>query len=312
MRISRTAVLPAHRGAGIGRRLVETAVAAAAPIVGAIYVAAGRTERGFYTLLGFTPVGPETAPDVPAPPALGQGLEETAAPGGGNGVPPAAAFSALDGFAIGRPPGTDVAASDVVDGVGGDGRPPIRRLPADPPLPPEPVRVMVLQPPGVASPEAATAVDCVGLHHAVLGVSDMTTALRWYTALGFEAVDKYMGRDGTRTAFVDGWGTRLELVEAPRRWGGHGRDAAASATTGTGLRCLVLDVTRGCTSLELLLADLDTKLGRTLDVRQHPVERVAGRFVVSEAAVRGPDGVEVGFWRRLAVVPAALRGRVDW
>ncbi|GAB0497442.1 hypothetical protein MMPV_008775 [Pyropia vietnamensis] len=302
VRISRTAVLPAHRGAGIGRRLVEEAVAAAAPIVGAIYVAAGRMERGFYSLLGFTPVGPEMAPDVPAPPALEQDREKEAATPGGGGRR----------FAIDRPPGADVTTGDAVDGVGGDGRPPIRRLPADPPLPPEPVRVMVLPPPGVASPGAGTAVDCVGLHHAVLGVSDMTAALRWYTALGFVTVDKYMGRDGTRTAFVDGWGTRLELVEARRRWGGHAHHAAARATTGTGLRCLVLDVTRGCTSLELLLADLDTKLGRSLDVRQPPVERVAGRYVVSEAAVRGPDGVEVGFWRRLAVVPTALRSRVDW
>lgn len=303
--ISRTAVLPAHRGAGIGRRLVAAAVAAAAPVVGATYVAAGRTERGFYSLLGFAAVGPETTPALPAAPpaaAPGQGKVEGAAAALG----PSASF-----LAVGRPPG---AGGDAGDGDvgGGDGRPPIRRLPADPPLPPEPVRVMVLHPPVGLPPGVPTAAACVGLPHVVLGVSDVAVALRWYTALGFVVVDKYTGQGGRRTAFVDGWGTRLELVEAPRRWGGPARGTAAAAATQTGLRCLVLDVTRGCTSLELLLADVNLKLGRSLDVRQPPVERVAGRFVVSEAAVRGPDGVEVGFLRRLAVVPAALRVRVDW
>lgn len=298
--ISRTAVLPAHRGVGIGRRLVAAA-AAAAPVVGATYVAAGRTERGFYSLLGFAAVGPETTPPPrAAPPAA-------AAPG--QGEEGASALVPREDFLAGaRPPGADGGAGD----GGSDGRPPIRRLPADPPLPPEPVRVMVLRPPAPTPTGVAAATACVGLPHVVLGVSDLGAALRWYDALGFVAVDKYTSHGGRRTAFVDGWGTRLELVEAPRRWGGPARGGGAAAATQTGLRCLVLDVTRGCTSLELLLADVNLKLGRSLDVRQPPVERVAGRFVVSEAAVRGPDGVEVGLWRRLAVVPAALQERVDW
>lgn len=62
MCISRTAVLPAHRSAGIGRRLVTAAIRLAAPVAGALYVAASREERGFYSLLGFTAVGPEHTP----------------------------------------------------------------------------------------------------------------------------------------------------------------------------------------------------------------------------------------------------------
>lgn len=205
----------------------------------------------------------------------------------------------------------DARGGDAVGGGGGGGA---GTAGGDPPPPPdpEPVRVMVLPPPTCAPPGVEEGGGCVGLHHAVVRVSDIEASLAWYGQVGFVVGDKF-GAAGCRACFVDGWGTRLELVEAPRRWGGGApRGAAAAAATGTGLRCLVLDVTRGCTSLELLLADLQTKLGRGLDVRQPPVERVAGRFVVSEAAVRGPDGVEVGFWRRLAVVPAAMRGEVDW
>jgi len=153
---------------------------------------------------------------------------------------------------------------------------------------------------------------CVGLHHAVVGVSDIEASLGWYGALGFVVGDKFTLGDA-RACFVDGWGTRLELVEARAGGGrgGAGVGAAAAAAT-VGINRLVFDVTRGCTGLGLFLADLDEKLGGRLALLQPPVERVAGRYVVCVAAVADPDGVEVGFWRREAVVPKELRSRVDW
>jgi len=179
---------------------------------------------------------------------------------------------------------------------------------------PEPVRVMVLPPPTCAPPGVEEGGGCVGLHHAVVGVSDIEASLGWYGALGFVVGDKFTLGDA-RACFVDGWGTRLELVEARggRRGGAAvGASAAAAAAATVGINRLVFDVTRGCTGLGLFLADLDEKLGGRLALVQPPVERVAGRYVVCVAAVADPDGVEVGFWRREAVVPKELRSRVDW
>jgi len=300
--ISRTAVLPARRGAGVGRRLVAAAVAAAAPVAGAVYVAAGRSERGFYTLLGAVPLGPETTPAA------------SSSSSSSSAAAARAETDVVDAFAF--------LAAQSVDGgaAAGGGLPaaPLRRLPADPPLPPEPVRVMVLPPAAVAAAVATGTPtpppDGVppSLGHTAVAVSSLDASLGWYGALGFVAVDTYRV-DGARAALVDGLGTRLALVEAPRRWGG-GRPPGGGRRGGarTGLHGLVLDVTRGCPSLELLLADVRAKLGGGLTVVAAPAERVVGRHLVSAAAVVDPDGAELGLWRLQAVVPAALRSRGDW
>lgn len=56
-RLDRVAVLPAWRGRGVGRALVERLLVLAAPVEGAIYVNATRGEMGFFSILGFETLG---------------------------------------------------------------------------------------------------------------------------------------------------------------------------------------------------------------------------------------------------------------
>eukprot|EP00170_Pyropia_yezoensis_P000700 contig_3294_g701 len=153
---------------------------------------------------------------------------------------------------------------------------------------------MVLPPPTCAPPGVEEGGGCVGLHHAVVRVSDIEVSLAWYGQVGFVVGDKF-GHAGHRACFVDGWGTRLELVEVGAD-GAPGGGGGGGGGGGAGISRLVFDVTRGSTSLDLFLADLDDKLGGRLTTVQPPGERVAGRYVVSVAAVADPDGSEVGFW----------------
>ncbi|GAB0490175.1 hypothetical protein MMPV_001407 [Pyropia vietnamensis] len=348
--ISRTAVLPAHRSVGIGRRLVTAAIRLAAPVAGALYVAAAQEERGFYSLLGFTAVGPEHTPPGSAGAVTSGGGGGGGGTGGVGAVATAAGVAGSGSLGVaagGRRSVTPLTSGDVggllrasgavaageygslsgesEDGAGGDGGSGGGDasgsdgaggggvgLSGQNPPPPEPIRVMVLPPPTCAPPGVEEGGGCVGLHHAVVRVSDIEASLAWYGQVGFVVGDKF-GHAGRRACFVDGWGTRLELVEvgadgAPGGGGGGGGGGAG----GAGISRLVFDVTRGSTSLDLFLADLDDKLGGRLITVQPPGERVAGRYVVSFAAVADPDGAEVGFWRREAVVPKELRARVDW
>lgn len=57
-RLDRVAVLPKHRGKGVGRKLVERLLVLAAPVQGAIYVHATHgAEMGFFSILGFESMG---------------------------------------------------------------------------------------------------------------------------------------------------------------------------------------------------------------------------------------------------------------
>lgn len=106
---------------------------------------------------------------------------------------------------------------------------------------------------------------------------------RWYTAFGTVAVDKDEGHEVGGRRLVDGWRT-----PAWSRWGptsggiGPVRGVAdAAAATGMDLRCLVLDVTRGCASPEMLQADVDANLSSSFYVPQPQEEHVAGGLEVS-------------------------------
>lgn len=114
---------------------------------------------------------------------------------------------------------------------------------------------------------------------------------RWYTAFEIVAVNKDVGREVGGRRLVDGWRTpawswgRLTA-------GGLGpiRGAAAAvAATGMDLRCLVLDVTRGCTCLQLLQADVAPS---TSPSRKRSTWRAGWRCL--DAANGRPNGVEVG------------------
>lgn len=107
-------MLPAHRSVGIGRRLVTAAIRLAAPVAGALYVAAGREERGFYSLLGFTAVGPEHFPPGGAGAATSGGGGGGGA--GGAGAESASGVSAGSGLGVaagGRRSVTPLTSGDV-------------------------------------------------------------------------------------------------------------------------------------------------------------------------------------------------------
>lgn len=165
-------------------------------------------------------------------------------------------------------------------------------------------RVMVLR-----VPECAPSAGCVGLHHTSVRVRDIERSLAFYGGVGFFVTDKFVTAGGNRACFVEGLGTRLELVEV----GEHGKGGVASTFgSGAGFDRLVFDVTRACTDLDTYVAHLRRRNGGALNVRGVTATQVVGKYVVSVATVEDVDGLPIEFIRREAHVPESLRTQVKW
>lgn len=170
------------------------------------------------------------------------------------------------------------------------------------------VRTMLLSVPDCCPPVTGA---CVGLHHASLRVSDIERSLAFYGCIGFIVDDKFMTSAGARACFVQGLGTRLELVECPVA-GSAGAMAGVQGVPPTGFDRLVFDVTKACTDLDIYLQHLARRNGGQLDVAGPPAKQVIGNSLMSVASIRDPDGMPIEFIRREAQVPSGLRTRVKW
>lgn len=170
------------------------------------------------------------------------------------------------------------------------------------------VRTMLLTVPDCCPPVTGA---CVGLHHASLRVSDIERSLAFYGCIGFIVDDKFMTSAGARACFVQGLGTRLELVECPIA-GSAGAIAGVQGVPPTGFDRLVFDVTKACTDLDIYLQHLARRNGGQLDVAGPPAKQVIGNSLMAVASIRDPDGMPIEFIRREAQVPGELRTRVKW
>lgn len=158
-------------------------------------------------------------------------------------------------------------------------------------------------------PTCAPSSGCVGLHHTSIRVSDIERSLAFYGSIGFFITEKFVTSGGHRACFVEGLGTRLELVEVID---GKGGLSGVQGIPPAGFDRLVFDVTKACTNLDTYLQHLQRKNGGILEVVGEPSKQVLGSSVMSVASISDPDGLPIEFFRREALVPGELRTRVKW
>lgn len=243
VRLDRVCVLPSWRQRGVGRALVKRLLDAAhqeGQAHGTVHVHATKgSETGFFSILGFEPVGNERM---------------------------------------------DEALGNVS------------------------VRTMLLNAPVCTPPPSG---GCVGLHHASIRVSDIEQSLAFYGCVGFTVSDKFVTSAGARACFVEGLGTRLELVECPVA-GNAGQLAGVVVPSAIGFDRLVFDVTKACTDLDIYLQHLQRRNGGLLEVAAQPSKEVVGNIVMAVASIYDPDGLPIEFIRREAQIPGELITKVKW
>lgn len=159
------------------------------------------------------------------------------------------------------------------------------------------------------TPVCPPATGCVGLHHTSIRVSDIERSLAFYGCLRFVVTEKFVTSGGNRACYVEGLGTRLELVEASD---GHGGLVGMQGVPPAGFDRLVFDVTKACTDLQSYLEHLQRRNGGLLEVAAAPARQVIGASVVSVATVVDPDALPIEFIRREAQVPSEMRTNVNW
>jgi hypothetical protein len=123
-------------------------------------------------------------------------------------------------------------------------------------------------------------------------------------ALGFAVSEKFYTADGSRACFINGLGVCLELIESLDQ---------SSGIIGLQLPgFLVFDVTRGCSSLEKFLQQIERRSGNSVVIKLEPCSQVIGSQVMAVATVLSPDSLPIDFCRREGVLPHTMRVHVDW
>jgi len=153
----------------------------------------------------------------------------------------------------------------------------------------------------------------VGLHHTSIRVSNMERSLAFYGMLGLYLTEKFHTQGGLRACYIEGLGTRLELVEFELQSTAKEEVVAISRRHPLiGFDRLVFDVTKACPDLESFLEYLQSRSGGALTVSGPPSQLVQGCTVLSVTTVTDPDGVPVEFIRRDGVIPRSLTSKPEW
>eukprot|EP00871_Galdieria_phlegrea_P005747 jgi/Galph1/65/GphlegSOOS_G4812.1 len=162
------------------------------------------------------------------------------------------------------------------------------------------IRKMVFVPPVCSHPT-----NCVGLHHTSIHVANIERSLAFYGILGFIVTSKFFTKEGSRACFMEGMGTRLELLEHKEALLSEKRP-----TSVTGYGVLSFNVTKACTDLDSYLSDIRRRNGGILEIKSPPQEQVIGCEVMETAVVKDPDGVPLEFIRKQTVLQTV--DSVDW